>query len=135
MHRRWKYDCGKGEIIDAISAIKYMDLNFNLRVMGIIGYSFGAYIASLAYKRLIDKLSFCILVSPPNRIMNFDHIVDIQSNLLVILGDLDPYLDVDELRKLRVKNVMVVNGADHFWWGLEDKLADIVIKFLKENFM
>ena len=130
-----RYSGGEGEVIDTISAVNYLITKYKFKHVGLIGYSFGAYIASLAYKQISNKLSFYILISPPNNIMNFNHIREIKKPSLTILGDLDPFVNINELKSLGIKDIVVVNGADHFWWGFETKLAGIITNFLKENYM
>jgi len=108
-----RFDNGIGEISDIETIAGYVG---NPSV--IIGYSFGAWVAS---KYLKDNPVPSIFISPPNAMFDFPCLKghDIDS----IIGAQDQFLDLSTIFNLLDKErVKIINSADHFWFGKEDRL-------------
>jgi uncharacterized protein len=114
-----RYDDGKGEIDDLHSAVGFAGSN-----PIIIGYSFGAWIASMYLER--SSLP-CILISPPTAM--FEVRLADNKDVWVIASDLDQYSDILKVRDLvPADKLYICNGIDHFWFGYEDVLTNALNK-------
>lgn len=120
---------GVGEAQDIASAVAFCREDFDKKVF-VVGYSFGAYAASLAVDK-IESLDAMALISPPVDMMDIDF--DSVKSLphFVICGDRDMFCSLRSLQVIMKKNTApaVVKGADHFWGGFEDSLAQRVRDF------
>jgi uncharacterized protein len=115
------HDNGKGEINDLCTAVGFAGKN-----PLIIGYSFGAWIASMYLKK--DSLP-CILISPPTAM--FEVSLPEKSDVWVITSDLDQYADISKVRVLVPEDrLYLCPGIDHFWFGDEDVLTKRLNKIL-----
>ncbi len=99
------------------------------------GYSFGAYVG-LSGVASDDRVKALICISPPLAIYNFTALRDERRPKLIVAGERDFICPVTELEELflslsQPKGLHIVPGADHFWWGIEDRVADYVIDFLQ----
>ena len=100
------------------------------------GYSFGAY-AGVRGVAADDRVKALICISPPMAIYDFALLREEKRPKLIVAGKRDlicPVTHVEELfRSLSQPKVLhVCPGADHFWWGIEDQVADYVIDFLQD---
>ena len=127
---------GVGEREDAVAALAYLRQREGVDTakVGLVGYSFGAAVALVAADEQVAAL---VAISPPA----FGHVVAppaIACPALLITGDRDdvaPPAQVTALgRTLGPQcRVEVVPGADHFWWGYDEKLAQTVARFLRDS--
>jgi len=114
-----RYDEGKGEVNDLHSAVSFAGSN-----PLIIGYSFGAWIASMYLKK--SSLP-CILISPPTAM--FDVRLSYNKDVWVIASDMDQYSDISKVRDLvPADRSYICEGIDHFWFGDEDVLTGALNK-------
>jgi alpha/beta superfamily hydrolase len=129
------YEGGAGELKDVAAAVDCLKSEERIdasRVV-LVGYSFGALMA-LRHAAASPGLGAVIAVSPPAVAGPFVGIF-IEPPLLLVAGDRDEYCDTGVLASYREKlgrNVQleVVPGVDHFWWGSDDRLAEIVTGFI-----
>jgi hypothetical protein len=116
-----RYDNGKGEIDDLDTAVTFVRKN-----PIIIGYSFGAWIASMYLQR--QSLP-CILISPPTAM--FEVSLPEEKDVWVIASDMDQYADISKVRDLVPdKRLYICPGIDHFWFGDEGILTSRLNKIL-----
>ncbi len=116
-----RYDSGKGEINDLNTTITFAGKN-----PIIIGYSFGAWIASMYLRR--QNLP-CILISPPTAM--FEVVLPEEKDVWVIASDMDQYADISKVRDLVPENrLYICPGIDHFWFGDEGILTNRLDKIL-----
>jgi alpha/beta superfamily hydrolase len=99
------------------------------------GYSFGAYVG-LSGVVSDDRVKALVCISPPLAMYNFTALRDEGRPKLIVAGERDFICPVTELEALFFslsppKVLHIVPGADHFWWGIEDRVADYVIDFLQ----
>jgi len=99
------------------------------------GYSFGAYVG-LSGVASDDRVKALICISPPLAMYNFTALRDEGRPKLIVAGERDFICPVTELEALflslsQPKVLHICPGADHFWWGSEDRVADYVIDFLQ----
>lgn len=115
------YDGGKGEICDLKAAVTFAGED-----PFVIGYSFGAWIASL----YIEEHSLpCILISPPNAM--FDISLPEGSDVRIIASDMDQFADISRVKALVTADRLdIFRGIDHFWFGDEDIIKKSLDKIL-----
>jgi hypothetical protein len=109
------FDDGNGEIDDIATVAEYVR-----KPVLMIGYSFGAWVASRYMKRLEIPLP-CIFVSPPTAMFDFPSMRT--DNVWVITGEQDRYCSIPVLEGLMDRSrITIAKNADHFWFGDEESL-------------
>ena len=129
------FDNGEGELIDAATALDYLQLkNENSRGCCIVGYSFGAWIAVQLMMRRPEVNEF-LLVAPPFQTHNFEFLGPAPERGLVIVPENDSQataLDLDKfLKQFHNKpqiSASIISDANHFFSNKDEELADIVSK-------
>lgn len=125
------YDDGNGEQADVTAAMDFLRQT-GLQALDLSGYSFGTWvIAQMENKNAADAIT---LVSPPAAMMAFDAAASIPNLKLVVTGEFDEFAPPELVKKLvsqwnPVAAFKLIPGADHFFFGLTDRLA----KSLAEN--
>jgi alpha/beta superfamily hydrolase len=130
------YDKGIGELDDAFAAIDFMRARHASYPLWLAGFSFGAAIAvKAAVTTHVDGL---ISVAPA--ISRFAHGLESQPTCpwLIVQGDEDELVDVDEavawVNGLEPgPELLVMNGAEHFFHGRLAELREAVIDFVARN--
>jgi alpha/beta superfamily hydrolase len=101
----------------------------------LLGYSFGAYVGVKGVAG-DERIRALICISPPVSIYDFTALNDEVKPKLIVTGERDMIALVGPVEELyrslpEPKMLHIVPGADHFWWGMEDRVADYVIDFLQ----
>lgn len=126
------YDEGRGEQEDVVSACKYMK-EMGMATLFFAGYSFGAWVGSQVISTYEKCLFSSILISPPIKYFNFEWDLLKDKIDLLICGDSDAFCPVgallSETKKINSR-VQTVQGADHFYMGMEEELVCIIKKYL-----
>jgi alpha/beta superfamily hydrolase len=124
---------GVGERADAVAALAHLRQlpQVDAGRVGIAGYSFGAAAALLAAD---ESLRAVVAVSTPTIARGLSEI-SILCPALLVVGEQDEVAPPSRLASLgqavgAQAELAVVPGADHFWWGAEDRLAELVADFL-----
>ena len=124
---------GVGERADADAALAHLRQlpEVEQHRVGIVGYSFGAAVALLAAD---ERLQAVVAVSTPTISRGLSEI-DVRCPALLVVGEDDQIAPSSRVASLRPfvgpkAELVVVPGADHFWWGAQDRLAAIVTDFL-----
>jgi hypothetical protein len=83
-----------------------------------------------------ERIKALICISPPVAIYDFAALREEGKPKLIVTGERDviaPVGPVEELyRSLSQPKILhIIPGVDHFWWGMEDRVADYVIDFLQ----
>jgi len=117
-----QFDGGRGEVDDLLAAIAWLRERAPDAPLWLGGYSFGGHVAWQAAP-LATGTERILLLAPPIGPMVFapnplDCPVD------VFAGDRDEFLDAGALAAWAGVRVHVVPGADHFFSGRLDDLAD-----------
>ncbi len=127
------YDEGAGEQKDVIAAFNFLKKQ-GLDRIDLCGYSFGAWINS---QLTTDKIAAnaSVMVSPPAAMMQFETVSKIDHLKLAVTGRSDEISPPDMVKQLvagwnRAADVEIIDGADHFYFGYEDKLAEILTKYI-----
>lgn len=134
------YDGGRGEQLDALAALDCLCglPEVDSGRVGLAGYSFGATVA-LRAAAADDRPAAVVAVSMPTAGTRAESLPSDRS-VLFVSGDRDEFSDPEELRRLAATSpsggmeVVIVPGVDHFWWGAEDRLKEIVAGYLGRTF-
>ena len=124
---------GVGERADATAALAHLPQlpEVDGDKLGVVGYSFGAAVALLAAG---DGLRAVVAVSTPTIARGLSEIA-IRCPALLVVGEQDQVAPPSRLASLGQAvgpqaELIMVPGADHFWWGAEERLSAIVSDFL-----
>jgi hypothetical protein len=127
---------GIGERDDVLAAFAYLRGLEGVEAAdaALVGYSFGAAMSLLAAD---ERVAALVAISPPS----FGSAVPpltVRCPTLLIAGDRDDVAPTDWLTTLAGVigphcRAEVVPGADHFWWGRTEELAQAVLAFLRAN--
>ena len=127
---------GIGERDDVLAALAYLRglEGVDPAKVGLVGYSFGAAMSLLAADEEVMALA---AISPPSIGSAIPRLA-VGCPTLLIAGDRDDVAPTGWLTPLAGAigshcRVEVVPGADHFWWGHEEKLAQTVAAFLRDS--
>ena len=128
------HDDGIGEQEDVGAAIAHLS-DSGIRQIDLAGYSFGAWVNALAVNDGL-KVDNMIMVSPPVAFIDFKSISNLNSLKLIVTGSRDDIAPADMVEKLYPTwnpstKFEVIDGADHFYGGYQDKLEAVLADFLK----
>ena len=103
--------------------------------IALAGYSFGAIMALLAADRRDDLAALISVSGPTQRGERVEQ--ELRCPTLFVTGDRDRFVDAALLTEYGphfgpAVTVEVVPGADHFWWGSDGRLIEIVSAFLRK---
>ena len=118
-------DGAEEDVKAAISCISSMDEVEPERI-GLCGYSFGAGV-SLSIAPDEERIKALALISPPP-MEGLRSPEACRVPKLIIAGSRDMFVPMGWLKELveglsQPIEYEVIEGADHFWWGYEDRLA------------
>jgi hypothetical protein len=127
------YGQGLAEVEDVAAALKFLQD----RTPGphlLVGYSFGASVAARALLQGLEAPG-AILISPPVAFMEMTWLPEVPRLKLIIAGDRDeigPLIDLQALmaRAQPPVQIVVIQGADHFYGGREEQLFRVLRDFL-----
>ena len=106
--------------------------------IGLAGYSFGASVA-LPVALQDERVNLLALVSPALSDSDWEQLKGYHQSKFLIVGDADFVIPVERFQQ-HVKDIAdpkqyhVVSGADHFWWGYEEAVAQKVTQFFAAGF-
>lgn len=127
------YGGGVGEIEDARSAVRYLCERSGTAGITLAGYSFGALVGLKAGMSMeeVDRL---IAVAPPLAFGVIGFLSQCMKEKLIIAGDRDQFCSLSKLEQALAtiadpKRLHLVRGADHFFSGHEESVAEAVRKF------
>jgi alpha/beta superfamily hydrolase len=128
------YGDGIGEQQDVRAAIAHLT-DLSIKQIDLAGYSFGAWVNG-SLNCAGDGIANMVMVSPPLAFIDFDSVGTIDCLKLVITGSRDDMAPVEMIRQSYHEwnaeaQLEVIEGADHFYGGYEDRLEDILASNLK----
>ena len=127
------YDDGMGEQEDVRAAVACLADN-GIEQIDLAGYSFGAWVNALAVSSGL-KVDNMIMVSPPAAFIDFKSISNLGSLKLIVTGSRDDIAPAGMVETMYptwnpTAKFEVIQGADHFYGGYEDKLEAALTHFL-----
>lgn len=132
-----EHDEGNAEVEDVKGAVTYLLSRQAVPTVVVAGYSFGSMVGlrAGADDPRVDKL---IGVALPIGFRDPSFLQSVTKAKLLISGDHDNYSPVPGLNDLIArlpdpKSLVIVDGADHFFWGLEGKVAKAAMEFLQNK--
>ncbi|MCA9772038.1 MAG: alpha/beta fold hydrolase [Myxococcales bacterium] len=126
---------GAEEVADVLAALDYLreDVTPAPESIWLAGYSYGAWLAhrAAAEDRGVAGLA---LLAPPVTLYPLDRVDELDIPILVLTGDTDTYAPPqDVLAAVGAKagrDVQVIAGCDHFYFGFERDAAHRVATFI-----
>lgn len=132
------YDGGRGEQDDAAAALEFLAglKEIGREQLGIMGYSFGGTVA-LAVANNNPLVKAAAAVSP---VVSPGLFRSLTKPILIVCGEKDTIVPLSDLEKesgnyLKEENIKVIPGADHFWGGHEDKVAEALADFFASTLL
>jgi alpha/beta superfamily hydrolase len=126
---------GVGEQEDVEAAISFISTvkEVDSKRIGLAGYSAGAGFA-LPVGFNDDRIRALAAVSPPLPMFDLDFLKSCPKPKLLISGSRDALIPAEQFLEFcqnlpEPKEYESVEGADHFWWGYESRLAARVTDF------
>lgn len=131
-----EYGEGVKEMEDVRGAVAFYAAELGADVpLYLLGYSFGAHVG---VKGVVgdERVKALMCISPPMAIYDFAALRAEGRPKLIVTGERDVVCPVGPVEELyfslpEPKMLHIIPGADHFWWGMEDRVADYVIDFLQ----
>ena len=130
---------GPEELKDTQSVVNMTTINPKIdgSRLGIVGYSFGAWMALESSLRSNSIKSLVAIACPQNKFAQYGTVQITQPKLL-ILGDRDHDFTIGQFRFLsnrmsEPKRTEVITGADHFFRSHTELVAQLAGEFLKET--
>ena len=123
------YGDGIGEQEDVRAAIAYL-ADLSIQQIDLAGYSFGAWVNGHLNCEGVG-INNMVMVSPPVAFINFESVDVIDCLKLIVTGSRDDIAPAEMIRHSYQQwnpeaQFEVVNGADHFYSGYEDRLTEIL---------
>ena len=130
-----KFGQGIGEREDVEAAISFIRTvkEIDSKRIGLAGYSAGAGFAfPVGFND--DRIRALAAVSPPLSMFDFDFLKSCPKPKLLISGSRDELILINQFLEFcqnlpEPKECESIEGADHFWWGYESRLAAKVVAF------
>lgn len=118
------HDGGAGEVDDVLAVADWLESQYTVDALTLIGYSFGSSVAWRALQRL-PRPAPAILIAPPFGAMTYPPIDGATG--AVIVGDQDPFVDADVLGQWLASQAAIrhitIPHADHFLAHENEALA------------
>lgn len=130
-----RHDNADGEVLDLRAAANYLQTACAGSRLLIAGYSFGSAVAAAA--SLSEPLEHLLLIAPPIERYPFAPDGGFPCPLLVVLGSEDDLVDMARAKHWTQAlsspvQCRVIDGADHFFDGQLQALADSIVPVLNE---
>eukprot|EP01120_Amphizonella_sp_Union-15-10_P001249 TRINITY_DN112_c0_g1_i1.p1 TRINITY_DN112_c0_g1~~TRINITY_DN112_c0_g1_i1.p1 ORF type:complete len:233 (+),score=26.76 TRINITY_DN112_c0_g1_i1:172-870(+) len=133
---------GGPERSDVLACSKYLLQEVGVSSVLLVGYSYGSVIASSVADEMNEIMGYVSISYPfgPLSFMLLGHLLSCAKTCkdkLFIMGDRDSFTGVETFRR-RVdempdsKRYRIVKGGDHFWFGKENVLLDLVEEWVRE---
>lgn len=126
------------EDVRAALAFALSTPNIDQKRIGLAGYSFGAMVATpVAIQD--ERVKLLALVSPALADSDWEQLKGYNKPKFLIVGENDFIIPKEQFRQevkelSEPKQVYVIAGADHFWAGFEEEVAQKVSEFFAAGF-
>jgi hypothetical protein len=126
---------GGGESDDVMAAVSFVASTENVDAarIGLCGYSAGV-IAAFAAMLQDERIQAVAAISPPLSMASLEGLKAYPKPKLIIIGSRDDFTPVQDFQRFgeslpEPKECEVIPGADHFWWGYEAQVGEMVSSF------
>ena len=131
------HDEGRGEVDDVKGAVTYLLSRGSFSTVAVAGYSFGSMVGMRAggEDARVHKI---VGVALPIATREASFLRQVGKPKLLISGDQDTYSPKADLQTLfdlmpEPKSLTFITGADHFFRGLEERVAEVATAFLADG--
>ncbi len=104
------------------------------RPLGLVGYSFGAWVAARVAGRTFPLAGLC-LIAPPLAMFDFDTLDGGDMDTLLVAGTRDAYCRPDDLaglaQRMPAAQTVRIEGADHFFFGKLFPLGEAIRSWVR----
>ncbi len=126
------------EDVKAALAFVLSNPDTDTKRIGLAGYSFGSSVA-LPVALQNERVGLLALVSPALSDSGWEQLKGYHKSKFLIVGDADFVIPLEQFQQhikdmADPKQYRVVSGADHFWWGYEEEVAQKVTQFFVSVF-
>jgi alpha/beta superfamily hydrolase len=129
---------GTGEREDVRAALAFVSSAENIKrnKIGLAGYSFGGGVAA-AVAVLDERVKMLALVSPA-LVYGGESLREYKKPKFIIIGENDNMVAPEEVEEAveampKPKRFEIIPGADHFWAGYEEAVAEKVCRFFRKG--
>ncbi|MFX0058608.1 MAG: alpha/beta hydrolase [Candidatus Hodarchaeota archaeon] len=128
---------GSGELTDVKTCIDYLMNQKDFKKIFICGYSYGAAIGCSAVNYSEKVIGYCAISFPWDFMgIKYKELAQTEKPKLFIQGDRDDIANYSRFKShyefyQNPKKYVIIEGADHFYWGYEDQLANVMLDFYK----
>lgn len=128
---------GVAELEDVKAAVTYLLSRQAVQTVVVAGYSFGSMVG-LQAGAADPRVHKIIGVAFPVGLRDPSFLLPVTKPKLLVSGDHDNYSPIPDLQNLVAKlpdpkQLVVVKGADHFFWGQEGEVAKAAVEFLQKE--
>jgi alpha/beta superfamily hydrolase len=125
---------GEAEKEDVKAAVSYLLSRQAVSTLAVVGYSFGAAVGLRAGAE-DARVSALVGVALPVGMRDASFLLSCTKAKLFVAGDQDNFCPLPALKDLfakcpEPKEMTVIPGTDHFFWGQEAEVARAVVEFL-----
>jgi alpha/beta superfamily hydrolase len=129
------YGHGEAEGEDVTAALDVLADRMRGRArLGLVGYSFGAWVAARVTAGDPRVAGLC-LIAPPLAMFDFAGLDGSRGAPLLVAGTRDPYCSVADLERLAARlpgaEAVMIEGADHFFFGKLFPLGEALRRWLE----
>ena len=129
------FEDGPGEMADFRAALDFMAGRYPGAELWAAGFSFGAWVAMTVGAR-DDRVTTLVGIAPPVELYDFSAVLESLKPKFFIQGDRDelcPYQGMREFyaRVPGPKELVTIDGADHFFDGRTSEVAEAVEELLQ----
>ncbi len=129
-----RHEGGEGEQGDVEAAIQFLREELGISDLHLAGYSFGAWVNAMGIEKYVGVRTF-VMVSPPVAFLDHSFVGPEPRVGLVITGSKDeiapPALVKDLVDRWNPQaRFYIIEGADHFYWGMEQELMRLLHEFI-----
>ena len=128
------FDNGNGEVEDVLAVVRHARQEYGDLPLILSGFSFGGYVQARAALQLHPQQLVLVAPAVGRSVPLFENstsMPDVPANTLLIHGDMDEVVELQELLKWARPQelpVIVLAGAGHFFHGRLVQLKQIVIQ-------
>ncbi len=131
------FDYGEGEQEDVVGAIDWLSSRYPGLPLGLVGFSFGAWVGLQAACR-DARIRFMAGIGLPLNFYDFDFLVENRKPALYIIGTNDEFCprergDLLARRLPSSSSLRWVEGADHFFAAYLEVLQGLITVFFQET--